>query len=339
MILKGIGVFIGIVASVVISSSAVAGTMDDVKSRGYLKCGVSTGLPGFSNPDKDGKWSGIDVDLCRAVAVAVLGDADKVKYTPLSGKERLISLLAGEVDILSRSTTFTFTRDTALGLNFAGVNYYDGQSFMLRKDLEVNSIRELGGAAVCVIIGTTSELNLSDYFRANKMDYRPVNSENYDDALKEYSDGKCDALTTDQSSLAGMRLKLKDPDSHVILPELISKEPLGPVVRHQDDHWFDIVKWTLFVMLEAEENGVNMGNVDRMKKSKIPTIRRLLGVEGGMGKKLGLANDWAYAIIKHVGNYRDSFERHVGPNTPLQLPRGLNRLWTDGGLMYPMPFR
>jgi len=319
---------------------ASASTLDEVKKKGFLRCGVSQGNPGFSNPDAKGNWTGLDVDLCRAVSAAIFGDPDKVKYTPLSAKERFTALQSGEVDVLSRTTTWTLVRDTALGLNWAGVNYYDGQGFMVPKKLNVKSAKQLNGASVCVSIGTTTELNLADYFRANKMTYKPVTFEKADEVIAAYDSGRCDVFTTDRSSLAAQRTKLKDPEAHVVLPEIISKEPLGPVVRHGDDQWFDLVKWTLYAMLEAEEYGVNSENVDQMKsKSTDPVVKRLLGVEGDMGKNLGLGNDWAYNIVKKVGNYGESYDRNVGPNTPLKLDRGVNALWKNGGLQYAMPVR
>ena len=326
-------------AAAFIASAAYAGTLDDVKSKGFVQCGVSQGLPGFSNPDQKGNWTGIDVDVCRAVAAAVLGSADKVKYTPLSAKERFTALQSGEIDVLSRNTTWTLVRDTALGLNFAGVNYYDGQGFLVRKDLGIKSAMELAGASVCVQIGTTTELNMADFFRSNKMEYKPVVFEKADEVVAAYDAGRCDVYTTDQSGLAAQRLKLKDSNAHMVLPEVISKEPLGPVVRHGDDRWLDVVRWTLYAMLQAEEFGIDSNNVDSMKNSDNPAIKRLLGTEGDMGGNLGLDKEWAYRIVKQVGNYGQSFEAHVGPNTPLQLPRGINALWNKGGLMYPMPVR
>ncbi len=326
--------------SLAVLGTTHAATLDDVKGKGHVQCGVSQGLPGFSNPDTQGNWTGVDVDVCRAVAAAVFGDADKVKYTPLSAKERFTALQSGEVDVLSRNTTWTLVRDTALGLNFAGVNYYDGQGFMVRKDLGVKSAKELAGAAVCVNIGTTTELNMADFFRANNMEYSPVVFEKADEVVAAYDAGRCDVYTTDRSGLAAQRLKLKDPEAHMVLPETISKEPLGPVVRHGDDQWLDIVKWTLYAMLEAEEFGVNSGNVDDMKaNSTDPQVKRLLGTEGEMGSNLGLGNDWAFNIVKQVGNYGESYDRHVGPDTPLKLERGINALWKDGGLQYAMPVR
>jgi len=332
---------LSIAAVVAITSSAAsASTLDTVKSKGFLQCGVSQGLPGFSNPDTRGNWTGLDVDVCRAVAAAIFGDANKVKYTPLSSKERFTALQSGEIDMLSRNTTWTLVRDTALGLDFTAVTYYDGQGFMVRKSLGVKSAKELSGASVCVGIGTTTELNVADYFRANNMDYKPVVFEKADETVAAYDAGRCDVYTTDQSGIAAQRLKLNNPSEHMILPEIISKEPLGPVVRHGDNQWGDIVKWTVFAMLEAEEAGVSSKNVDDQKaNSTNPVVKRLLGLESEMGTALGLPNDWSYNIIKQVGNYGEIFERHVGLNTPLQLPRGINSLWTKGGLMYAMPVR
>ena len=326
--------------SVAVMGVAQASTLSDVKAKGFIQCGVSQGVPGFSNPDEAGNWTGIDVDVCRAVAAAVFGDADKVKYTPLSAKERFTALQSGEIDILSRNTTWTLVRDTALGLNFAGVNYYDGQGFMVRKDLGVKSAKELAGAAVCVNIGTTTELNMADFFRANKMEYKPVVFEKADEVVAAYDSGRCDVYTTDRSGLAAQRLKLKDPAAHVVLPETISKEPLGPVVRHGDDQWFDIVKWTLNCMVEVEEVGVSSANVDAEKAgTSNPVIRRHLGTEGDLGKNLGLGSDWCFNVIKQVGNYGESYARNVGPDTPLKLQRGVNAQWKDGGLLYAPPIR
>ena len=330
---------ISLIAVSFVATAANAGTLDDVKVKGFIQCGVSQGVPGFSNPDTSGNWTGIDVDVCRAVAAAALGSASKVKYSPLSAKERFTALQSGEIDILSRNTTWTLVRDTALGLNFAGVNYYDGQGFMVRKDLGIKSANELAGASVCVNIGTTTELNMADFFRSKSMDYKPVVFEKTDEVVAAYDSGRCDVYTTDQSALAAQRTKLKDPAAHMVLPEIISKEPLGPVVRHGDDQWLDIVKWSLYAMLEAEEYGVTSNNVDKMMKSKNPVVRRLLGGEGDLGKNLGLDAGWAARIIKEVGNYGESFERHVGPNTTVKLPRGINALWNKGGLMYSMPVR
>ena len=327
-------------AFLAMSGTASAATLDDVKAKGFVQCGVSQGLPGFSNPDEAGNWTGLDVDVCRAVAAATLGDANKVKYSPLSAKERFTALQSGEVDILSRNTTWTMTRDTALGLNFAGVNYYDGQGFMVRKDIGIKSAMELGGASGCVNIGTTTELNMADFFRANKMEYKPVVFEKADEVVSAYDSGRCDFYTTDVSGLAAQRIKLAEPDAHMVLPEVISKEPLGPVVRHGDDQWFDIVKWSLYAMQQAEESGVTAANaINKSKMSIDPVVKRLLGSEGDLGSVMGLDAQWAVRIISQVGNYGESFERNVGMNTPLQLPRGVNALWNKGGLIYPMPVR
>jgi len=329
-----------VLAAFGLGAPAGAGTMDDVKAKGFIQCGVSQGVAGFSSPDSAGNWSGIDVDVCRAVAAAVFGDSNKVKYSPLTAKERFTALQSGEIDVLSRNTTWTLVRDTALGLNFAGVNYYDGQGFMVRKDLGVKSAMELAGASVCTNIGTTTELNMADFFRTNKMDYKPVAFEKADEVVAAYDSGRCDVYTTDQSALAAQRLKLKNQAAHMILPEVISKEPLGPVVRHGDDQWLDLVKWSLYAMIEAEENGITSKNVDEMKAStNNPVIKRLLGMEGDMGKNLGVGPDWAYNIVKQVGNYGEVFEKHIGVNTPVGLSRGVNSLWTRGGLMYAMPVR
>lgn len=326
--------------STVVVASADADTLADIRSKGFVRCGVSQGLPGFSSPDTKGHWTGIDVDVCRAISAAIFGDPDKVKYTPLSAKERFTALQSGEVDLLSQNTTWTLVRDTSLGLNFTGVTYYDGQGFMAPKRLNVKSAKQLNGASVCVNIGTTTELNLADYFRANNMTYKPVVFEKADEVVAAYDAGRCDVYTTDRSGLAAQRLKLKNPDDHVVLPEIISKEPLGPVVRHGDDQWFDVVKWVLYAMLEAEEYGVNSENVDQMKaSSRDPVVKRLLGLEGDMGNSLGLPNEWAYNIVKKVGNYAEIYDRNVGPRTPLKLERGVNALWKDGGLQYPMPVR
>ncbi|GAA0588833.1 amino acid ABC transporter substrate-binding protein [Caenispirillum bisanense] len=323
------------------AGAAQAGpTFDSVKSRGQVVCGVHTGLAGFGAPDAQGKFKGLDIDICRAVAAAVFGDSEKVKYVALSAQQRLAALQAGEVDILSRNTTWTLTRDTANGLNFAAVNYYDGQGFMVPKSLGVKSAKELDGATVCVQTGTTTELNMADYFRANGMKLNPLTIEAFEEVNAAYASGRCDAITSDASQLAAIRANdLPNPDDHVILPELISKEPLTPAVRHGDDQWFDVVKWAFYAMVEAEELGITSENVDEMKASENPNIKRLLGVTPGMGDALGLPNEWAYNVIKQVGNYGQSFERNVGKDSPLKLERGLNALWTDGGLMYAPPAR
>ena len=334
--------FVPIIAGVALSfaaTAASAATLDDVKAKGFIQCGVSQGLPGFSNPDSEGNWSGLDVDFCRAMAAAIFNDASKVKYTPLSAKERFTALQSGDVDVLARNTTWTMSRDTQLGLNFSVVNYFDGQGFMVRKELGVSSAKELGGASVCVNTGTTTELNLADYFRANNMEYELVNFEKSDEVVAAYDAGRCDVYTTDKSGLYAQRLKMKNPDDNIVLPETISQEPLGPVVRQDDVVWYDIVKWTHFAMLEAELYGVTQANVDDMKGSDNPKIRRLLGVEGEFGQSIGLDNEWAYYIIKDVGNYGEVFERNVGMGSPLKIARGQNALWTDGGLQYGMPVR
>ena len=329
----------GVTAMGVAATGASAATLDDVKAKGFVQCGVSQGLPGFSNPDAAGNWTGLDVDLCRAVAAAAFGDATKVKFTPLSAKERFTALQSGEIDILSRNTTWTATRDTTLGLNFAGVNYYDGQGFMVRKDLGVKSALELSGASVCTNTGTTTELNVADYFRSNKLEYEIVAFEKADEVVSAYDAGRCDVYTTDQSGLYAQRLKLANPGDHVVLPEIISKEPLGPVVRQGDDQWFNLVKWTHFAMVNAEELGITSANAEEMKSSDNPAVKRVLGTEGEFGAALGVGNDWAFNIISQVGNYAESFDRNVGPDTPLAISRGVNDLWTRGGLQYAPPIR
>jgi general L-amino acid transport system substrate-binding protein len=312
-------------------------TLDAVRAKGYVQCGVNTGLAGFSQPDSKGVWRGLDVDVCRAVAAAVFGDAAKVRYTPLTSQQRFTALQSGEVDFLSRNTTWTITRDTSLGLNFAGVNYYDGQGFIVPKKRGVKSAKELNGATVCVQPGTTTELNLADYFRANKMTFKPVVIEKLEEVLNAYFAGRCDVYTTDVSGLVAIRAsRAPNPADHVILPEVISKEPLGPVVRHGDDRWFDVVKWSLYAMIEAEEHGLDSKNIDGHLKSANPAIQRFVGATGDIGKGLGLDNRWAYNIVKQVGNYGESFDRNL---TPLGFERGINQLWTKGGLMYAPPIR
>jgi general L-amino acid transport system substrate-binding protein len=323
----------------VAASAASAQTLNTVKQRGTLNCGSNGVLAGFGLPDAQGRWTGLDVDFCRALAAAIFNDPTKVKFAPLTAKDRFTALQSGEVDVLARNTTWTSSRDTALGLNFTAVNYYDGQGFMVRKALKVNSALELNDAAVCVQQGTTTELNLADYFRANKMKLKTVTFATSTESVKAYDAGRCDAYTTDASGLAGERLRLANAADHIILPEIISKEPLGPVVRHGDDQWFDIVKWTHFAMVNAEELGVTKANVDDQMKSDKPDIKRLLGTEGKHGEALGLTNDWAYRIIKHVGNYGEAFERNVGQGSELKIARGVNALWTKGGLQYAPPIR
>lgn len=329
-------VFLGLAAAVMFGTSASADTLETVIKNDHVKCGVSTGLAGFSAADEKGNWQGIDVDVCRAVAAATLGDASKVKYTPLTAKERFTALQSGEIDMLSRNTTWTLTRDGSLGLNFAGVNYYDGQGFMVSSKLGVKSALELDGAAVCIQAGTTTELNLADYFKANNMSYKAVTYDTSDQTIKGFEAGRCDMLTSDQSQLYSLRIKLAKPEEAVVLPEVISKEPLGPVVRQGDDKWFNIVKWSLFAMVNAEEMGVTKDNIKEMKDSKDPSIQRLMG---GQGEKLGLKDDWAMNIVSQVGNYGESFEANVGSGSPLKIGRGLNALWNKGGLQYAPPIR
>jgi general L-amino acid transport system substrate-binding protein len=314
-------------------------TLDQIKQRGYVICGVNPGLAGFGLPDDKGEWTGLDVDLCRAVTSAIFDDPNKVKFVPLTAKDRFTALQSGEIDVLIRNGTWTQSREADLGLEFTGVNYYDGQGFMVRKKLNINSALELNGASVCVQQGTTTELNLADYFRSHNMKYEGVSFATADEAVKAYDSGRCDAYTTDASGLYAQRLKLANAADHVVLPEIISKEPLGPSVRKGDDQWLDIVKWTLFAMINAEEMGVTKANVDEKAKGAAPDVKRLLGSEGDFGKGMGLTKDWAYRIIKHVGNYGEVFERNVGEGSPLKIKRGLNALWTKGGIQYAPPIR
>lgn len=324
-----------------VSLPAHAGkTLDTMKQRGTLTCGVNVGLAGFSAADSQGNWTGLDVDICRALAAAVLSDANKVKWVPLTAQARFTALQSGEVDILSRNTTWTLTRDASLGLNFVGVTYYDGQGFMVPKKLNVSSAKSLKGADVCVQSGTTTEKNLNDYNKSNDLRMRPVVFEGLEASVKAFFSGRCQAYTTDASGLASIRNKeASNPDDYVILPELISKEPLGPAVRRGDDEWFAIAKWVIFALIEAEEYGVTQGNVDQMKSSTDPAIQRLLGTGEDTGKLLGLDKDWAYRAIKAVGNYGEIFERNVGPKSALKLPRGLNNQWNKGGILYAPPIR
>jgi general L-amino acid transport system substrate-binding protein len=321
------------------ASMASAQTLNKVKQRGMLNCGANVSLAGFGIPDAQGNWTGLDVEYCRAIAAAIFNDPTKVKFVPLTAKDRFTALQSGDVDVLVRNTTWTLSRDTSLGLNFTGVNYFDGQGFLIRKSLKVNSALELNDAAVCVQQGTTTELNLADYFRANKMKLKTVTFGSADETIKAYDAGRCDAFTTDASGLYAERLKLAKSDEHIVLPEIISKEPLGPSTRHGDDQWFDIVKWTHYAMLNAEEFGITKANVNDMLKSENPEIKRLLGVEGNFGEQLGLTKDWIVRIVKHVGNYGESFERNVGQGSPLKIARGLNGLWSKGGLQYAPPIR
>jgi general L-amino acid transport system substrate-binding protein len=314
-------------------------TLDTVKQRGTLSCGVNVGLAGFSAPDDKGAWTGLDVDYCKATAAAVLGDASKVKYVPTTAKERFTALQSGEIDILVRNTTWTIARDSSLGLSFTGVNYYDGQGFMVKKALGVKSGKELGGATVCVQTGTTTELNLADFFRSNNLQYKPVVFEKADEILQAYQAGRCDVYTTDASGLYAQRLQMQKPDEHVVLPDIISKEPLGPSVRQGDSQWFTIIKWVHYALLNAEEAGVTQKNVDEMLNSKNPDIMRLLGKEGEFGKGIGLDNDWAYKAIKAVGNYGEIYDRNVGAGSRIKIDRGINNLWNKGGLQYAPPIR
>jgi general L-amino acid transport system substrate-binding protein len=314
-------------------------TLKAVKARGELICGANGTLAGFGMPDPQGNWVGFDVEFCRAVAAAIFNDPAKVKFVPLTAANRLTALQSGEIDVLSRNTTWTMSRDASLGINFVAVNYYDGQGFMVRKSLKVNSALELNDASVCVQQGTTTELNLADYFRLNHMSLKSVTFATGDEAVKAYDSGRCDAYTTDSSGLYGERSHLATPSDHIVLPEIISKEPLSPAVRQGDDNWGDIVRWTHYAMVNAEELGVSKANVDEKLKSDAPDVRRLLGLEGQFGEAMGLTNDWAYRIIKLIGNYGDSFERNIGQGSPLKITRGLNALWTKGGLQYGLPIR
>jgi general L-amino acid transport system substrate-binding protein len=321
------------------AGAASAATLDTVKQRGMVICGTNTGLAGFAFPDDKGNWSGLDVDFCRAVAAAIFDDPTKVRFVPLSAKDRFTALQSGEVDLLSRNTTWTMSRDTTLGLNFGGVNYYDGQGFMVRKSLNVTSAKQLEGASVCVQQGTTTELNLADYFRSLNMKVEAVTFASSDETLKAYDSGRCDAFTTDASGLYAERLKLANADQNIVLPEIISKEPLGPATRHGDDQWSEIIRWTHNAMLNAEELGVTKANVGQMASSANPEIKRLLGTEGDFGKDIGLTKDWALRIVKHVGNYGEVFEKNVGSGSPLKIERGLNKLWNKGGIQYAPPIR
>ncbi len=322
------------------AAMASAGTLDDVKAKGFLQCGVSTGLVGFAAPDSNGNWAGFDVSLCRAVAAAVLGDPQAVKFTPTTGKTRFTALASGEVDMLARNTTWTFSRDVDLKFTFDGINYYDGQGFMVPKSLGVSSAKELDGATVCIQTGTTTELNLADFFRANKMKYEPVPIETNAEARQQFLAGACDVYTTDRSGLAATRATFEHPENYVVLPEVISKEPLGPLTRQGDDQWSDIVRWTLNALISAEELGITSANIDELAKgTNNPEINRILGTEGNLGGMLGLDKKWAYNAIKAGGNYGEIFEKYIGEKTAIGLSRGLNAQWKDGGLIYSPPFR
>jgi general L-amino acid transport system substrate-binding protein len=326
-------------ASVLSGAAQAQSTLAGIKQKGFLTCGSNPGLAGFGVPDAQGRWTGLDVDFCKALAAAVFNDTSKIRFIPLSAKDRFTALQSGEVDVLSRNTTWSMSRDTSLGLDFPAVNFYDGQGFMVKKKLGVTSAKQLDGASVCTQQGTTTELNLADYFRANKMKYEVVAFATADETFKAYDSGRCDAFTTDASGLYAERLRAANPDDNIVLPEIISKEPLAPAVRHGDSQWADIVRWTHFAMLNAEEAGVTQANVDQMKGSDNPDVRRILGTEGKFGEGLGLTNDWAYRVIKLVGNYGEVFERNVGQGSPLKIQRGVNALWSKGGLQYGPPIR
>ena len=333
-------ILMGVAGAVLMAGSAMAATLDDVKARGKLQCVVNPGLAGFAAPDDKGVWQGFDIDLCRAIASAIFNDPNATAFKPGTGKTRFTLLRSGEADVITRNSTWTFIRDVDLGFDFKGVNYYDGQGFMVKKGLGVKSALELDGATVCVQTGSTTELNLADYFRANNMKFQPVITEDAAESRQNFEKGACDVYTTDASQLAAQRSAMQNPAEFVILPEIISKEPLGPVVRHGDNVWGDIVQWSLNALIVAEELGVTSKNVDDMvKNSKHPEIKRLLGVEGSLGSKFGLDDAWAANVIRHVGNYGEIFERHIGVNTPVGLERGLNQLWNKGGILYAAPFR
>jgi len=335
------GWIVALAAAVGFAGAAQAGpTLDKVKQAGSFSCGVQQGTPGFGQPDSQGKYTGFNIDICRAIAAAIFGDPEKVKYVPLTAQQRFTALQSGEVDILSNNTTWTLQRDTQLGLNFAPVVFFDGQGFMVPKKLGVKTAKELNGATICVAPGTTTELNLADYFRANKMEFKPVVIEKIDELVAAFFSGRCDVYTTDSSALASARTgRASNPDDYVILTERISKEPLAPAVRHGDEEWKDIVSWTIYALFEAEEKGITQKNLDEMSKSEDPTLKRILGSTPGMGKALGLDEKWAYNAIKAVGNYGEIFDRHLGLASPLKLERGYNNLWTKGGLIYPIPIR
>ena len=339
MKLKLLTAVLGLSIAGLAAGGASAQTLQTVKDRDALKCGVNTGLPGFASQNDQGAWQGLDVDYCKAIAAAVFGDPSKVQYSPLSAVQRFPALQNSEVDVLARNTTWTMDRDTKLGLTFAGVNYYDGQGFMVKKELNVSSALELSGATVCVQSGTTTELNLADFFRTNNMEYNPVVIESQSDVNSAYDSGRCDVLTTDASGLAASRLEMGSPDDHAILPEIVSKEPLGPAVRQGDTEWLNVVKWTHYALLNAEELGVTQANVEEMLDSENPEIRRLLGKDKNFGESIGVSQDWVVNIIKAVGNYGEIFERNIGVDTPLKIQRGQNALWTKGGLQYGMPIR
>jgi general L-amino acid transport system substrate-binding protein len=339
------GLLVGCAIAAVVAAAAIAFDRYDTKTlkrttaRDAVHCGVNTGLPGFSSADEKGNWSGFDVDFCRAIAAAIFNDPSKVKFVPLDAKERFTELQKRKVDVLARNSTWTMSRETEYALHFAAVSYYDGQGFMLRKSRNIDSGLELDGSKVCVQLNTTTELNLADYFRANNIKYQEIKLAKVDDVFKAYDSNQCDVLTADVSQLYALRQKLSKPADHVILPDVISKEPLAPVVRQKDDDWLLIVKWTLYAMLNAEELGITSQNIDQALKSKKPDVMRFVGTEGGYGEELGLTKDWAVRIIRHVGNYGEVYERNVGIGSKLGIPRGLNQLWNAGGIQYAPPIR
>jgi general L-amino acid transport system substrate-binding protein len=339
--LAGLAALVALGGAIGASSAALAQakTIDAIKARGQLLCGVSPSVAGFAFPDDKGTWTGFDVDFCRAVATAIFSDPTKVQFKGLTSKERFTALQSGEIDVLSRVTTWTASRDSSMGMSFGGVMFYDGQGFMAKKSLGVKTALELNGASICVQTGTTTELNLADYFRTNKMTYKPVVFEKSDEAIAAFDGGRCDVYTTDRSGLAADRTKLKDPDGSILLPDIISKEPLGPVVRQGDSQFFTLVKWTYFALLNLEEAGVTQANADEMLKTTNPDIKRLIGTDGDFGKGLGVGNDWAYQIAKKVGNYGELYDRHFGPKTKIDIARGSNKLWNQGGLQYAPPIR
>jgi general L-amino acid transport system substrate-binding protein len=339
MLRQCLGAFAGFVLVAAPVAATGQTTLEKIKSRGQIVCGASLGVPGFSYPDDKGVWTGFDTDMCRALAAVIFDDPNKASYVPLSSKDRMIALQTGTVDVLSRTTTWTSSRDAGQGIVFTAINYYDGQGFIVRKSVGVKSAKELNGATICVSQGTTTELNLADYARTNGIKVNVLNFIDTNETAKAYEAGRCDGYTTDMSQLAANRLKFAKPEDHVILPEIISKEPLGPWVRRGDEQWFSLVRWTLFAMINAEELGVTQANVTEMLKSDNPEIKRLLGTEGNMGEQLGVAGDWVVRILRHVGNYGESFERHLGPKTRIGLARGSNELWSKGGLQYAPPIR
>ena len=339
MNLSGVAIAFGLTASLAATGASGQATLNRVKQKGFLVCGSNPALPGFGMPDAQGSWTGFDIDYCRAFAAAIFNDPTKVRFIPLAGKDRFTALQAGEVDVLVRNSTWTMSRDTQLGLDFPAVNYYDGQGFMVRKKLGVSSAKELNGATICTQQGTTTELNLADFFRSNNIKYEVVAFATADETFKAYTSGRCDAFTTDGSALFAERLRASNPDEHVVLPEIISKEPFGLVVRHGDNQWGDLVRWVHYALVNAEELGVTKANVDQMTKSDNPEIKRLLGTEGKFGEATGLTNDWGVRIVKHMGNYGEIFERNIGEGSPLKIKRGLNALWNKGGLQYGIPIR